>query len=491
MGGLNIKFKNNLLDLIERFKTIHGERYIYIGLFSSKHKNNTMTYICPTHGPIEQSVDVHLRGFGCKYCGHRSKNIGAKNEFSYYKKQFNEIHNNKYSYEKVNLEEYEKKGIRTKIEIVCPLHGSFFQTISNHRLGQGCPKCNNEIKRNTKEAFIEKSKLIHNGIYRYGLVDYKSYNEPVKIICQHHGVFEQTPSSHLSGRGCGKCYNEFRRGMGGKYTLSDFIKKANKVHNNKFDYSKVILPKNMSKDKVIIICPTHGEFAQSPQCHLSGDGCSKCSNKYKKTLKEFLEIAKEHYGDRYDLSKVDYVNNQTPILIKCPIHGWIYIYPRGFLNGNGCSLCTSSKGENRIRGFLDRCKIHYITEYQIPNYSFRYDFFIPGMKLLIEYDGPQHFIPIEHFGGEEQLEKQQIIDMEKNKLAYSLDYMLIRIPYTQYNNIVCLLRDYLSLNFRYKYKNLYFRNQKEFISKISRFRNKSIEQYRLDFYLSEKLSNYE
>ena len=113
------------------------------------------------------------------------------------------------------------------------------------------------------------------------------------------------------------------------------------------------------------------------------------------------------------------------------------------------------------------------------------------MKLLIEYDGPQHFIPIEHFGGEEQLEKQQIIDMEKNKLAYSLDYMLIRIPYTQYNNIVCLLRDYLSLNFRYKYKNLYFRNQKEFISKISRFRNKSIEQYRLDFYLSEKLSNYE
>lgn len=123
------------------------------------------------------------------------------------------------------------------------------------------------------EIFIEKSKEVHSTTYGYQLVNYKSSKKKVKILCRNHGVFSQTPSGHLSGKGCKKCgQNKVAKNQ--SYNLSEFIDKAKKVHGGKYSY-KYSKYKD-SQTKIIIDCKIHGNFLQTPNKHLLGQGCRKC-----------------------------------------------------------------------------------------------------------------------------------------------------------------------------------------------------------------------
>ena len=108
-----------------------------------------------------------------------------------------------------------------------------------------------------------------------------------------------------------------------KLNTSEFIRKAHEVHGDKYDYSKVKYVN--SHTPITIICPVHGEFQQLPYCHLQGNGCSACNGgdrfKDRLTTEEFIQKAKEVHGNKYDYSKVNYVNAHTPITIICPVHG--------------------------------------------------------------------------------------------------------------------------------------------------------------------------
>ena len=104
-----------------------------------------------------------------------------------------------------------------------------------------------------------------------------------------------------------------------RLTTEEFIEKARAIHGDKYDYSKVVY--KTSQEKVIIVCPKHGEFLQRPNCHLNGAGCPKCCNNTKKTAESFIEDARAIHGDKYDYSKVEYVNNKIPVCIICPKHG--------------------------------------------------------------------------------------------------------------------------------------------------------------------------
>ena len=104
-----------------------------------------------------------------------------------------------------------------------------------------------------------------------------------------------------------------------KLTTEEFIKKAREVHGDKYDYSKVEYVK--SKAKVTIICPEHGEFLQTPQKHLYGQGCPKCGHKSELTTEEFIKKAREVHGDKYDYSNVEYVDAKTNVCIICKQHG--------------------------------------------------------------------------------------------------------------------------------------------------------------------------
>jgi rubrerythrin len=126
-----------------------------------------------------------------------------------------------------------------------------------------------------------------------------------------------------------------------KFTKDDFIRSARKVHGDKYDYSKVVYKNN--KTDVCIICPIHGEFYQTPNSHLKGRGCPICGGTKKSTKEDFIIKAKQVHGDKYDYSKVVYVNNQIKVCIICPIHGEFYQTPKNHLSGQGCPKCSGNK----------------------------------------------------------------------------------------------------------------------------------------------------
>ena len=188
---------------IEKAKSIHGDKYDY-----SKVEYNgcfeKICIICPKHGEFWQTPSSHLQGYGCKKCSTEKNHITQKHSKEDFIKMSCKIHGNKYDYSKV-----EYNDSRTKVCIICPEHGEFWQTPDNHLRGHGCQKCNifrlNEKTRMAKEDFIEKSIKIHGDKYDYSNVEYVNCDTPVKIICKIHGEFWQTPYNHLHKSGCPYC----------------------------------------------------------------------------------------------------------------------------------------------------------------------------------------------------------------------------------------------------------------------------------------------
>jgi hypothetical protein len=126
-----------------------------------------------------------------------------------------------------------------------------------------------------------------------------------------------------------------------KLTTDEFIKRAKEIHGDEYDYSNAEYVNN--KTPVKIICSKHGEFEQIPKTHLLGRGCSKCKGGIKSNTEDFLIKAENLYGDKYDYSEVNYVNNRIPVKIKCPIHGWFEQSPMRFLQGHTCKKCGFEK----------------------------------------------------------------------------------------------------------------------------------------------------
>ena len=132
-------------------------------------------------------------------------------------------------------------------------------------------------KKLTTEEFIKRAKEIHGGKYDYSLADYKGYDKKIKIICPTHGVFEQSPDSHLRGRACPVCGKE-KLSMLFSFPQEQLIKRAKEIHGDKYDYSLVDYKKAIVKVK--IICPIHGIFEQSPDSHLRERGCPICNESH-------------------------------------------------------------------------------------------------------------------------------------------------------------------------------------------------------------------
>lgn len=129
-------------------------------------------------------------------------------------------------------------------------------------------------KKFTQDWFIQRSQDIHMSKYDYSLVRYTRHKDKVVIICQIHGEFEQLPQNHLKGHGCPGCGIKTRKSPLQRVTTAEFIKKAQVIHRDRYDYSLVDYKK--AKEKVIIVCKDHGAFNQTPNDHLSSHGCPTC-----------------------------------------------------------------------------------------------------------------------------------------------------------------------------------------------------------------------
>lgn len=185
--------KKTNVEFIEQARKTHGDKYDYSKV-DYKGNKIKVCIICPEHGEFWQFPYSHLKGAQCPVCSGTQKIT-----LPIFIERCTKIHNGKYDYSAVNFEK-----LHDFVKIVCPEHGEYWQRASVHYRGYGCPICGGS-KRLTNEEFIEKANLVHEGKYDYSKVQYKNTATKVCIICPEHGEFWQTPNNHLFGAGCPTC----------------------------------------------------------------------------------------------------------------------------------------------------------------------------------------------------------------------------------------------------------------------------------------------
>ena len=434
-------------EFINDARDKHGDKYDYSKV---NYVNNAtkVCIICPEHGEFWQIPSNHLQGQGCHKCS---------GNFLYTKEEWissaHEKHHGKYDYSKVDY-----VNSRTKICIVCPEHGEFWQTPNHHLSGCGCHKCGvenvREILTSSKEEFIKKARSKHGDKYDYTKVNYVDSKTKVCIICPKHGEFWQIPANHIQGAGCSKCSgcyeptteewivsarklhgdkydyskveyvgvhnkvciicpehgefwqtpNEHKKGCGCPkcvnrcvYTTEEWITSARKVHGDKYDYTKVNYVN--SRTKICIICPEHGEFWQEAISHLRGCGCPKCGGSYVPTKEEWIASINKVHNGKYDYSKVKYINANTKICIICPKHGEFWQKPKHHTQGAGCPKCNLSHLERGVMNYLDEVGITYDYQKRFNWLGLQsLDFYLPDYNVGVECQGEQHFFPVDFAG---------------------------------------------------------------------------------------------
>lgn len=367
-------------QFIDEAIAVHGDRYDYSKV-EYKTSKDKVCISCPVHGEFWQYPNDHLRGAGCPSCAikYRSKKRALTTERFIEKAK--SVHGNKYGYSKVNYVNSD-----TKVCVICPIHGEFLQRPADHLNGSGCNQCRGIF---TTENFILKANVVHKGKYDYSKTKYISNKNKVCITCPTHGDFLQNAGDHLSGKGCSKC------------------------------------------------------------------GYERNSHNFRDTLDAFIIKAKSIHGDKYDYSNVVYTNNSTKVEIQCPKHGSFLQTPNNHLSGQGCPLCFHSKGEDAIMRFLDAHQIEYEYQYRILTHPassgnkniFKVDFFLPAQRTIIEFNGIQHYEEVSHFHeNASDFERQKARDKKLKKWCKDNDTNLITIKYTQIDNIERILKNKLLNN---------------------------------------------
>lgn len=186
-------------------------------------------------------------------------------------KKAKDVHGNKDDFSEVVYANNKKD-----ICLICKKHGKYYIRPCNYLNGSRCPICgheNTKVKNTSNyEDLIKKFRDVHGDKFHYYENTYVNSKTPMMIECPKHGIFYQTPNSHLSGRGCRLCGYENGHNKT-KMTLDEFILKASKLFNGKYDYSQA----SLNDDLVKIICPIHGMFLKTVHNHLCGRGCPSCS----------------------------------------------------------------------------------------------------------------------------------------------------------------------------------------------------------------------
>jgi hypothetical protein len=331
---------------------------------------------------------------------------------------------NKFDYSKVDYINSD-----SPITIICPKHGEFITTPTRFLQSKhGCRQCSIEEghkqQRKSHEQFIIECKEVWNTKYTYEKTKYVDSKTKVIITCPIHGDFTTNPPDFLNGHGCPKCKGQ-KTSIFNKNTKTDtletFIDKATLMYNNLFDYSKVIYVN--SRTKILIHSNLANEdFLITPNKFLQGDVKQKYLKIPKKDIpnnlnKEiFVQRAVLIHGNKYDYSKVEYTSVRDKVCIICPEHGEFWQTPTNHLwNSEGCPICNASKGEIFVGNVLSDLNLNYVRQYKI-NYNNKnlyidYCVIVNNSLVFIEYNGIQHYQPVEYFGGEQEFIKQQERDL--------------------------------------------------------------------------------
>ena len=172
----------------------------------------------------------------------------------------------------------------------------------------------------------------------------------------------------------------------------EFIEKSKLIHGDKYDYSKVDYINTYTK--IIIICKEHEDFLQTPYNHIRGNGCPKCAGTIKSNTKEFIEKAKLINGDKYDYSKVNYINCSTKVIIICKEHGEFLQSPNSHLQGRRCHKCVGTIKLN-TKEFIEKTKLIHGDKYDYSKVNYKNA--IEKVIIICKIHGDFKQIPSNHY----------------------------------------------------------------------------------------------
>jgi hypothetical protein len=294
------------------------------------------------------------------------------------------------------------------------------------------------------DKVIEQFEKVHGKKYDYSIMEYLKGDKKVSIICPDHGVFYQQPQEHKTGKGCPECGN-LKKGQN-KLTSEEFIRRVEDVFGkNKFDFS--LLKYKDAHTPVSLKCKVCGKIeTKAPTVWYKGFGCSVCGKNKKGRRKmstlEFIKRVNVIHNFKYDYSLTQYFSQQIPIKIICELHGEFEQNPSSHLYGkSGCPHCKVSKGEELIGIWLNSNNLEYKYQYKVKiNNSYHYfDFYIPKLNTIIEFNGLQHYKPINFFGGIKSFGILKKRDSEKEQYCLDNQINFIILQYEEMDNINLIL----------------------------------------------------
>jgi formate dehydrogenase assembly factor FdhD len=388
-------------------------------------------HLCKKHNIKWKAMPSNiLKGCGCYKC--LTEKIKEKKSKSY----------NQYvlELEKVNpyIEVKETySGMKTPILHYCKIHDEYWETAPcNVIKSSGCPKCIVDTRRKIKllsnEEYINRLSIINPDIEV--IESYIDSKTPILHYCKRHDEYwKTTPSTVLLGCGCYKCKNEKLR-IANSLTNEQYIYELKRKNATVVPLEKYI----NSRTPILHKCLIHNvEWATPPTVVINGSGCPKCRSE-----KIRNKILKSH--EKYELELINinpniiplekYVDSNTKILHKCLLddNEW-YANPSNILQGFGCPQCNESKGERQIRNWLENHNINYEAQKKFSDCVdirlLPFDFYLTDYNKCIEYDGRQHYEPIEFFGGENTFKIRKKHDTIKTEYCINNGIHLLRIPY--------------------------------------------------------------
>lgn len=235
-----------------------------------------------------------------------------------------------------------------------------------------------------------------------------------------------------------------------KKTTIEWIELANKKHNYQYDYSLIDEITSDRYQKVPIRCKKGHIFYMTMKdhigsCNRKGNGCKECSKTCSNT-ESFIRLSNEIHGNKYDYSKSEYIGQKIKTTIICPMHGEFMQTPGNHYHlGRGCPRCRESRGEISIRKWLNDNRIKFIKEKTFNDCvsikKLKFDFYLPDYQICIEYDGIQHFEPIQRFGGIKEFKERKLRDSIKTNFCSDHMINLIRISYLEKDKIEDILEE--------------------------------------------------
>lgn len=400
----------------------HGYRYDY-SLVDYINISSKITLVCKEHGEFKQIAKNHKDGQGCPICSGRIILDKSK-----YLEKFN---TNKYDYSLI------EEGILTndkQLRIKDIDSGLvYIQSLKHHKSGKTPTKIESK-------SLVNKLKEIHHDKYDYFIEKETYYStDKIKLIDNYtKDELYYRVDRHLSGM------------KPNKVTLNYFLIKSKQLHGDRYEYSLIDKIKNNSQ-KVKIICREHGIFEQRVSNHMNlGDGCPKCVGVGKWNTDLLISEFKKVHNDKFNYSLVEFENIDKKVKIVCKEHGEFYQNIHKHLNGQGCRLCESnSKGEDYVKMWLDKMNIKYNRQQTFIGCRYKnplfFDFYLPNYNICIEFDGEQHYKPIERFGGISEFRNTKIRDDVKNKWCLENNIDLLRIRYNEISRIKYILEEKLQI----------------------------------------------